>query len=229
MTPLFKIAPQQLADLQAIRDLGPEKLHRVLLEIQAVSAAPLSPEEIHALIDRALGTSEAASDALLRQMLSLNAFAGQLDLHSDEVFSGLLAGLRSPKTKWTDQDVARWEAVADHVKRLADLEVIRLSAKALNLAYEHAQLFKRARIMTDIRPVFSDDADTMSGAVVSHTLLLHYDSAKEDRILSLALDETDIRSLQKQCDRALKKSNTARALLEGAVKISVLPKKAPGT
>jgi hypothetical protein len=87
------------------------------------------------------------------------------------------------------------------------------------LAYEYANLFQGARIVTDVRPVFNDgDDDEMQidGAVVSFTLRLHYDNREGNHSLSIALDETDVRALHHQCERALQKARMAQIRIQDA-------------
>jgi hypothetical protein len=93
---------------------------------------------------------------------------------------------------------------------------------AIELVYDYANLLRRTRVLTDIRPLFNNAADQIEGAVVSYTLRLRYDSADGEHELSIALDESDIRILADQCDRALTKATTARAMLVEKCNLSVI-------
>ena len=93
------------------------------------------------------------------------------------------------------------------------------SSTTLDLMYEYENLLQSARVVTDIRPVFSQDATWIEGSVVSHTLRLRYDSTEGDHSISIAVDESDIRELERQCRRALLKAQTARTLMVEQAKV----------
>lgn len=98
------------------------------------------------------------------------------------------------------------------LRQLFQADAIRTVSKATDLAYDHANLFQGARIVTDIRPVFNDlddDQLKMDGAVVSYTLRMHFDNRDGNHSLSIALDESDVLVLKDQCERALQKAKIA--------------------
>lgn len=225
MKPQFRLHPRQLADLQAIRGLGASALKVAIAEVKKLHPNPTRPDEIQAVLLRALKENSVGCDALLRQVLSLHGLGRQLNLSAAEIFSGLQPGLQPTESGWAEEEFKEWVAIADLVKEFFELEVIRLSAKALDLSYEHTQLLQRARILTDIRPVFNDDASEVRGTVISHSLLIRFDDPEGDHVLSLAVDEDDIQSLIRQCERALKKSKTARDRLEKAGVQTIMPRK----
>jgi hypothetical protein len=222
MTPQIRLQRHQVADFQLIRDLGVEAIQRVIPEVKNLGLVPKQPADIQAVLMRASGGNKNGIEALLRQLLSLHGLVRELNLSSTEIFAALNAGLHPAESKWLPEEFDRWVSVSPLVKELFELEVVRLSAKALDLSYEHSELLQRARILTDIRPVFNDDASEVRGTVISHTLLLRYDDIEGDHVLSLALDEGDIRSLIQQCERALKKSQTARTHLEAKAGIPAI-------
>jgi hypothetical protein len=104
--------------------------------------------------------------------------------------------------------------IASAFRDVLDSKLIRMSATANELSYDYANLTRHIRILSDIRPLFNEHAESIEGAVISHTLRLQYDSADGEHELSLALDEEDIAKLMRQCERALKKSSAARKLME---------------
>src|SRR5262249_55776961 len=90
---------------------------------------------------------------------------------------------------------------------------VRLVSITLDLMFEHENLLQGAHVVTDIRPLFSEDATRVEGSVVSHTLRLRYVSTEGDHTISIAMDESDIHELARQCKRALLKAQTARSLM----------------
>jgi hypothetical protein len=208
MTPQIKLQKQHLADLQCIREMGETELFRIVTELNKLPIAPLQPKELLALISRVLNGNSTVADVLLRQLLSLHGMRRQLGLNSDEVFAGLDSGLRD--SDWNESDVKKWQSVFKSFKDLFELPIVRLSATALDLAYQHSHLLQRTQIITDVRPLFNDQATEIQGTIISHKLLVRYDDLEGEHALSLAVDDRDIEALIKQCERALKKAQTAK-------------------
>ena len=69
---------------------------------------------------------------------------------------------------------------------------------------------KIARIITDIRPIFNDDATDIDASVISYTLRLNYDNPEGNHSLSIAMDESDIEELIQQCNRAFSKAQLSK-------------------
>ena len=225
MTPQIQIEKKNLVELQLIRDVGAESLEHVNMALKALPNAPLRAQALHKIIAKALGGNEAIAGALVRQLLSLHGLERQLSLTSEEIFAGLNSGLRPAESDWSAEEYDRWLSVSKRVRELFDQEVVRLSAKALDLSYEHAELLQRARILTDIRPVFNDDASQIRGAVITHALILSFDDIEGEHSLTLSIDDKDILALIRQCERAIKKSKTAQAHLRDR---AALPTIVPG-
>ena len=222
MIPQIKLQKEHLADLQVIREIGAEALSSVANKIKELPVAPAHPRHLYSVIRKALGGNEEKADVLLRQLLSLHGMLRQLELKPEGVFEGLGSALRPIESGWSDTDFKKWESVASIFKSIFELPVVRLAAKALDLSYEHSHLWQRARIITDIRPIFDDEAKQIQGTVVSHKFLLRYDDLEGEHLLSFSVDENDIESLIKQCERALRKAQTAKIQLEEKAGIKTL-------
>lgn len=220
MTPQLKLQKQHLDDLQCIREIGETNLKHVLSEVQKLPVAPVHPKELQSTISKALGGDEANADTLIRQLLSLHGLRRQLGLETAEVFAGLDSGLR--ESGWEMEELKKWEPASGIFKMLFDVPVVQLSAKALDLSYQHSHLLQRAQIITDIRPIYNGDATEIQGTIISHKFLLRYDDIEGEHVLSLAIDEKDIQSLIRQCGRALKKASTAKIQLGDRAKLTTL-------
>lgn len=219
MTIKFRIPPDQISDLAAIRDLGTTALNSVIGHLTRQSVMPLFPSDLRQHIAASLRDSEAAG-SLARQLLALNQLIRQRDTKVDDVIAGLRYGIGQLK-EWTADQKIQWERIEPQLRSLLACDAIRSVSKATDLAYDHANLFQSARIVTDIRPLFTDPGEDMAitGAVVSYTLRLNYDDRVGDHSMSLALDEADILLLKRQCERALLKARCARDLMNDAASV----------
>ena len=208
----------QLADLKRIVELGGSRLVEIQAKLSGVHMPPLRPQELLSVVESVVPGSDA--ERLVRQLLSLQGLISQTGHGIDVVMDGLRAAV-GEYGRDEGIELSDWLVVEPAIKVLVANRCVRLAAKAIELSYDYANLLKRARILTDIRPLFSEAADGIEGAVISYTLRLLYDTADGEHELSIALDEADVLSLSQQCDRALAKASTAQALLNEKCGISV--------
>ena len=108
------------------------------------------------------------------------------------------------------------------LQSLVDDKCVRLAATAIELSYDYANLLRRTKVLTDVRPIFNDAGDGIDGAVVSFTMRLRYSNADGEHDLSIALDENDIKTLQEQCQRAILKARTASAMMVDRCEIAAI-------
>lgn len=209
-----RLAPSQLADLAVIRELGEERLEAVAEAMDRDGRNTLATNELGRLFDKALGGERAGSNSLLTQALSLASLMRQRRFTADEVVEGLAYGLRSAPRPWGDEEIGRWERMAPRFQRIFTHPKVKLAAKTLDLSYDFANLLQDARIVSDVRPVFDDAAQTVEAAVVAFTLRLRYDSADRNHSLSIAMNEDDVSSLRDECDRSLRKAEVVRRMME---------------
>ena len=91
---------------------------------------------------------------------------------------------------------------------------LRLTSKALEVLTEEEHVFYSARIITDIRPIFSEDATTITASVVVHNLRIHFGKDSAHKNFYVALDTSDIAKLRDVLDRADAKSVALQGLLK---------------
>jgi hypothetical protein len=116
---------------------------------------------------------------------------------------------------WTGEQLEKWRQLDPLLEDLFGIEQLDTASKAVDLAYEYANLFQSARVVTDIRPVFDESASEIAAAVISQTLRLYFSSEEGEHSLSVALDQQDLERLRDSCDRAIKKARTAQKLVGG--------------
>ncbi len=213
----IRLQSYQLADLAAIARLGPEAVARVVDRLR--SERPVRHVELHRIVTNALSGNDDAADQVLRPVLSLSSVIRQRDLEIDDVLSGLDEGISLADDPWPGDLVTSWRDVRPHLRELFESTAVQVVSKATDLAYDYANLFQGARIITDIRPVYDADATRIEAAVVSYTLRLHYDNRAGDQSISIALDESDVLLIREQCERALDKARLAKELVRSGVAV----------
>jgi len=207
----FRIPREQAADFATIRDLGAAQLQKVIDHVATCEVLPLRPADLITRVTEALGGDAETAELVVRSLLPLNQLIRQSVRTVDGVLDGLRNGI-AMLADWSPEDKAAWQSIEPELRQLLQADAIRTVSKATDLAYDHADLFQGARIVTDIRPVFNDlddDQLKMDGAVVSYTLRLNFDNRDGNHSLSIALDESDVLDLKAQCERAMQKAKIA--------------------
>lgn len=225
MASQIRLGPSQLRDMQAILEMGVADLERVILELDSLESLPLSPVELHEKVASALEGDDGKVNALLRPIFGLNQLIRQREMTIDGVLEGIREGIELADPPWESDAKNSWEqSIEPLLRRLFESPAIRTVSKALDLAYDHANLYQGARIVTDIRPIFNDDDDDVQidGAVIAFVLRLNYDSRDGNHSLSIALDEVDVLSLAKQCERAMKKAARAKQTMIQKAEINTI-------
>jgi hypothetical protein len=214
MPPQLRLHSSQVADLVEIRDTPPQTLAAITERLRTATPRPMRPKELHREIAAVLGAEKSdAANRVMRPLLALQAIIRQRRLQSDEAIEAVRLALGAADPPWEPEQLERWRQIEPGFKQLLTAPAVRLVSITLDLMYEHENLLQSARVITDIRPVFTEDADRIEGSVVSHTLRLRYDSTEGDHSISIAMDEGNIRELERQCKRAMLKAQTARVLL----------------
>lgn len=116
---------------------------------------------------------------------------------------------------WKEENLEGWRkalsAIAEFLDTVQHDHPLAIARKAEQLGTEHQNLFMDARILTDLRPVFSAAGDIIHESLVIQTLLIDYHDGAEPRRVALALDARDIAQLRRLCERAEAKASTLKA------------------
>jgi len=217
MSILLRANPQQFTDIKRVIELGKDPLNRVLEILEGLDPPPLRPELLVKCIVDSFSQeqhsfSQEQFESLVRLLVSLHGISRQSGKSVSEVFSALRTTIEAQGSGYGVQ-ADQWNSIAKCVEKLTQHKSIRLTSKAIELAYDYANLVRQSKILTDIRPLYDEEGDKIEGAVVSFTLRLRYDSASEEHEISLAMDFDDITALKAKCERALRKASAAKALL----------------
>lgn len=205
--------PDQLAGLALLRDLDAQDTERLISSLTNHGKALIMPSELRQLLSQVFPDKPSEVIAISRQLISLYTLCRQRNLNPEELLEGLTSGLQSSASGWSKKEITQWRQSLPLLKELLSLSNIKTIVKALDLSYDYANLFQNAKILTDIRPVFDDNASTIEGAAISFTLRLFYDNIDESKNISIALDEKDVTTLMNTCSRALKKAKSAKKFM----------------
>ena len=210
MTIRLRPRDEQIQELKQISAIGATKLLQVAERLNAVGTPLHKPDQLASLIRPVVGAG--TSELLVRQLFSLRGLVRRFGTNAADIVSGLREYMVEPSLPLAQQE-NEWNSLSTAFCALLECKSVCISATANELSYDYANLVRSIRLLSDIRPLYDDNADNIEGAVISHTMRLQYDSADGEHELSLALDEQDIAKLMDQCRRALKKSVAAKKLM----------------
>lgn len=208
----LKLDRDQVAALQQVCDLAPSRLNAITRRLREVAPVTLRPQQLYEHVLSACDSDESLANSLMRLGVSLNGWLRQAGIALPEGMEAIRNGLSS-SAGWEEEMPTRWAAVEPAFTDFLAVPAFRILANAINLSYEYANLYRQARLLVDVRPLYSEDAHQVEGAVVTYTLRLRYENSLGDNELSIALDAADVRQLVGQCERAEVKAATIRRLM----------------
>jgi hypothetical protein len=92
--------------------------------------------------------------------------------------------------------------------------VLELTTKSNAVMTDCDNLFLQAKILTDARPIFNNDATKIEGMGISHALRIHFEHNQKHRDLFFTLDSIDLKKLKAVIDRAEKKSQVLQSMFK---------------
>lgn len=190
--------------LQRIASMSDADLQR-MLEALAQLKPHLKPE----VIARSAAENSILADLgeIIQALTSLSITQVRFDIPLDQLVRDV------------SQSVAGTPALAERLKSLLSVESLVLSAKAFDVQHEYEKVFRSARIISDVRPVFNASGTEATAAMIVHNLNVNYQHNGQAMEISFALDDADVTALKKMLERA----ETKTAILEKLIDKTGLP------
>ena len=158
---------------------------------------------------------EAKTKSIVTQLFTMDYVRDDLGVSTQEfakIMSDAAASVKSDKFPFSETDKATLETRLTKIFELR--RSLSLTTKALGVLTSHDRVFYSARILTDVRPVFSESGDVIEAAVIVHNLRIHYGQDDDHKDFYVALDTSDIQSLRDVLDRADKKAQSLQKFLQ---------------
>ncbi len=202
--------------LRTLATLPDAVFQRVLRQF-AGAAEGLQRSQVEEGLRSAVPELADSAGALINVLLSAHHVRGTQGLDTTAMTELLVRSLTD------DLAPASPEAAAERFKALLDQPELSRVARAFDVLTEEERIFHTARMVTDVRPIFSDDvSEAPTAAVLVHTLKIdHHEYPGEVKSFFLALDEADIRRLKAVLERELLKAEALRGAL-GAAGIRII-------
>jgi len=200
--------------IQALVHLSSEEFELLLNELAQADAAATPyqfAEQIAAKSQRMKASTVKVIVNELFKLISFKEDSGKTlpDFASSIANSALAIASKDFAFNEDNRDVLR-----DRLIRIFEAKgPLALSAKALDLLTDAQNLFFSAKMLSDIRPVFSEDGTVAEATVLVHHLLIHYRNGNDHKDFFVTLDNNDLKQLRGVLDRAERKEATLKPLL----------------
>lgn len=217
-TPKLRIPEEQKPAVRYLAELTDEQAAELQAALESAHPA-IAPAALAAQLEGQVDIDREALVAILRTLLSLAATGRHFAIPPDRLASDV-------SERALEEGLISDEKSADVLRTRLDVLLrlngaIGVSSRALNVMLENKNTFVRARIITDVRHLFStgDDPQPVAATIV-HTLRI--ESHTDDRHVNFyfAMDLADVRQLQRVLARAVLKEQALRkALAETGISI----------
>jgi hypothetical protein len=206
----FTVPEESYEGLGILADLGRERVTELIEEL---SAQPLTLDfdSVAARLADVLGPGMEA--VLSSALVPLNQICNRSGLSSEEFVSALDVSVREQASpSWLNRYASPWSEVAAHLEPLfAPGQFLRAASKAIELLYERSALLLDFRMLTELRPLYDEEAAKIEALILTNTLVIEYQQGKTEHSLHLSVDYDDLYLMREQLDRVLKKNDLASA------------------
>jgi hypothetical protein len=213
LMPSLKIPDEALPDLKKIAELEQEFFDSLLKAVSEAEPTLTRSQFENKISAKVASADKSAISTVLKTTLFFYRLKENAQISTEELGEAVLnSAVVSSSDKFTEETK---KALKNRLTQLLNLDkTLGVTSKALDVMTEHERIFCTARILSDIRPVFSANAKDASGAVIIHNLQIGYHQDGKHTEFYVALDTSDIQKLKKVIERAEEKTLAMEAMLK---------------
>ena len=211
-SPKLNIPRDQIPVLITLGDLSESVFKDVLSAVQNAEPALTQKQYIEKIQEK---VKHSDIENIILTIFALYWLKERDSLSTQEVVDAIGASLSKSNLK--DVGAERINSITVRLRALLEADKsLSITSKAFDVMTEHPNIFCGARILSDIRPVFTKAADSASGAVIIHNLQIGFHNLGDHREFYVALDANDIQVLKDVILRAETKAKSLEAILNKA-------------
>ncbi|SRR6266404_2568437 len=165
------------------------------------------------LLNRVTSINAADVKAFLRTILSLYQMMDAKQRTAQEIAGDIKETIEHEEPQGFP--MAKIGVLAERIQQMLAIGgLIAIAAKAINVMLEQHRIFCGARILSDIRHVFTASAESASAALLVHSLNISFHQGGQHKEFYVALTTNELQTLKKAVERAEKKTESLKALVE---------------
>lgn len=204
------IPPSQKAAIQELARLTPEG-YGVFRQCLASSRLYTEPDAFIEQTSKGVSEHTKLGGQILVALIGLRSIMYRTNIAAGRIASGVVQDAEAKG--YISREFG--DVLSRRLVELLETPSVALSAKAYFLVVADAAPFSDARIISDVRPIFSDKEEALqaSGSIIVHHLRIEVGREGEARYA--ALTTSDLLKLRQTVERALEKDRKLRETLRG--------------
>lgn len=211
--PTISVPKQEIPVLQKLAEISEQQLSELVAALNSSEPRLTRSAFVKAVAPKVPSISAEDVNSLVGTVCSLHWTRYSEEISVEDLINAIVTALSQSGAEVSFKPETL-HLLKSRLTVLLSLEdSLGVTAKALDVMTEHANVFCKSRILSDIRPIFSKDGDGATAAVIIHTLNIGYHENRKHKDFYVALDESDLRALREVLDRAEKKAQVLRALI----------------
>jgi len=154
---------------------------------------------------------------IIDTLYSIYHFREFSGVSSSRFLDDLIDGITASSHPELDSKDIESSSLRARFEKLLNIDTLKIISKAARLQSDGERLYCSSKILSDIRPVFSEDPTARPvGAVITHTLKITHHVGKDLEEFHVVLDSYELEVLKDVIIRACVKDETLRALMKEA-------------
>lgn len=214
MSGQIQLEENQIQGFEIFLKLGEKRIQSIIREIHSSAISLLEPEDLQDAIQRVIQDLNEDSRIITNQLMYLYNIKRASGIDAKELLNALESSIKNAENPWEISKINELKKLEPTLVDLFSISKISYIVKAISLSFDYTNLAQSIKILTDIRPVYNEDAKEIVGEVITHTLRLYYQGMEGQKSISITLDTEDIKMLGKSCKRALTKERTAQLFMK---------------
>jgi hypothetical protein len=211
----LQIPDEQIPAIVKIRRLSNTSVRELIAALKSAAIEPDSEKMAAQIADRVPGIQIEDLAAIVDVIYELYFVREFANVSQSRFLEDLIQGLRDTAKPDLELKEAEVPSIEDRFKRLLTIDTLNAVAKSARLQRDGERLYCTAKILSDLRPVFTSNAMSRPvGAVITHTLKLDYHKGADIKEFFIVLDSEDLGKLKEVVERAHAKDKTLRGLLK---------------
>lgn len=207
MARIFRIPKSAYKGFEQLIAIGPERLKQLsdhLGNRELVLDVTKLAKELAAEIEY---SSDSIEEIIRSVLIPLNIVRSSQKISAKNLLNQLTEMISQQNEEWYGKHAKKFQNLASVLEPffLANGFFAMLS-KTFQLLINHSIIAQDLKILTELRPVFDDDLSSAKAMVLTNTLVIDYKENDDSKTFHLAIDRSDLKTLQEQLDRAEKKS-----------------------
>lgn len=166
-----------VSDLECLVDLSGDQRDSLLASLKSIDIKLYPYDAISLKVSEVIEDDAALQQKIADVIIGLLIYYANSTLTAEAVANSI----RKRVAKAKSLDDVQANSLGNFLFELLSIDVLYLSVKGSSLFEDHDQLILSSKVITDIRPIFRNDAaNQMLGTILVHHLKVVYQDSKQD-------------------------------------------------